>query len=453
MSNIYKIQSIDDRKTHLILNPKAAVDLGVNRKKFVILSFGNIRLFADVALSEEVPQTQIRLSDKLITNLHLPDYLDFEVRVSHNELIIGPYIGMLMSKEDKRLTASFLDRMRIYTKAYEKIHGAIVIFALDKVDAIGRLVEGYCYNPVSKSFEKGIYPFPSSIYRTIGLSTYWKNCFASVLGDRVFNSHYFSKWDMYQWFSDNSDLSMSIPSTSIYETSDDVFDSLDRFKKIYIKPISGLGGHGITQVERDFDSYVFKYRENGENLSDLFNSKDKAEEFIKRRFSHGRYLIQQAIELIQYRYGILDFRCIMQKDQRSVWVCKAIIGRYGDRGSVVSNISSGGRAIKIDNMRRGFIPLPAEKVLHLDDKITSFCLKVCETLDEFGLNCGTLGLDIGVDTEGNLWLIEINNRDPDPSIALNVRDWPLYEELKAGLLFYAKSLAGFAKTEDQQTQD
>jgi len=64
-------------------------------------------------------------------------------------------------------------------------------------------------------------------------------------------------------------------------------------------------------------------------------------------------------------------------------------------------------------------------------------------LDEYGLNCGTLGLDIGVDLEEKIWLIEINNRDPDPSIALNVHDLQLYYELKTGPLFYAKFLAGF----------
>ncbi|HHW48361.1 MAG TPA: hypothetical protein GXX14_07065 [Clostridiaceae bacterium] len=61
-----------------------------------------------------------------------------------------------------------------------------------------------------------------------------------------------------------------------------------------------------------------------------------------------------------------------------------------------------------------------------------------------GVNCGNFGVDIGIDREGHLWLIEVNNRDPDPSIALDIHDKPLYYSLKTGILYYAKSLAGFS---------
>jgi glutathione synthase/RimK-type ligase-like ATP-grasp enzyme len=448
MSNIYRIRAIDGKKTILRINPTTANVLGIGSRKIITLSFGNIRLFADVNESREVPEREIRLSNELMTNLHLPDYLEFEINVKRNEMIIGPYIGMLMRRENKRLTASFLERMKIYVKAYKELHGAVVIFALDKVDVAHKLIEGYCYNPISRNFEKGIYPFPSSMYRAIGLSNYWKNYFLSVLGDRFFNNNYFNKLEMYRWFSDYPSSGIRIPFTSVYKTAKDVFDLLDRFGKVYIKPVLGLGGRGIVRVQHENGVYVFNYRENGVNLSDELQSRDQATEYMRDKFAHGKYLIQQAIELIKYRGGVVDFRCIMQKDQSREWVCKAIIGRCGEQGSIVSNISNGGRAFKIEKMKEKSMPLSAEKILHLDDEIRSLALQICRILDELGLNCGTLGLDIGVDVEGNLWLIEINNRDPNPSIALNVHDFKLYEELKTGLLFYAKSLAGFDKVKD-----
>ena len=443
MGNIYRIQPTDEKNPTLLIHPDTASRLGISRNKVIILTFGNLRIFADVRHNTEIPETELRMSSKLINDLHLPDYLEFEIHVTQNEIMLGPYIGMLMSKENRKLTASFLEKMKIYVKAYNKLHGAVVIFALDKIDTVGKLVEGYCYNPISRNFEKGIFPLPCSIYRSIGLSDHWKNYFLSVLGDRIFNNRYFNKWDMYQWFSGNLDLKARIPFTSVYKAPQDVFDLLDKYGKVFIKPVSGLRGHGVMQVERENGTYVFKYRENGNNLRETLQSSDQAEEYIRNKFAHGRYLIQQAIELIQYKGGVVDFRCIMQKDQSREWGCKAIIGRYGERDSVVSNISSGGRAFKIDKINKIALPLSAEKIVHLDDEISVFALQVCRALDEYGLNCGTLGLDIGVDKKENLWLIEINNRDPDPSIALNVHDWALYKSLKTGILLYAKSLAGF----------
>jgi carbamoylphosphate synthase large subunit len=80
----------------------------------------------------------------------------------------------------------------------------------------------------------------------------------------------------------------------------------------------------------------------------------------------------------------------------------------------------------------------------LQKKIADMAAAVANKLDEYGINCGTLGFDIGLDQMGRLWLIEINNRDPDPGIALDIHNTQLYYALKTGPLFYAKYLAGFA---------
>jgi hypothetical protein len=41
------------------------------------------------------------------------------------------------------------------------------------------------------------------------------------------------------------------------------------------------------------------------------------------------------------------------------------------------------------------------------EKIEALSMKICSLLDEYGLNSGMLGLDIGVDKQRNLWLIEL----------------------------------------------
>lgn len=443
MNTSYKIKLLDEKKPTLTVHPETADLLGIGEKKIIALRFGCIRRFADVVRSGDAARTEIRLSAKLAADLHLPEYPEYEFRVSGNEMNIGPFIGMLMTREDSKLTPAALEKIKIYLSDYGKLHGAIVVFALDKADSAGQLVEGYCFNPESQSFEKGVFPFPAAIYRTVGLNEHWKNCFLTVLGDRFFNNTYFNKWDMYQWYSRNPDFSSKLPFTCVYQSAEDVFDQLEKYGRVFIKPLSGLGGHRITQIQQSGDGCVFQYRENGVNRNNVLGSREEAVEFIERRFSRGKYLIQQPIDLIQIDGGVTDFRCIMQKDQSAAWVCRAIIGRCGDKGSVVSNISSGGTAFCIDSLPVRSLPLPENKAVHLGKDIAAFAYKVCRALDQYGVNCGTLGLDIGVDIHGNLWLIEINNRDPDPTIALDIRDRPLYVKLKTGILFYAKALSGF----------
>jgi len=110
----------------------------------------------------------------------------------------------------------------------------------------------------------------------------------------------------------------------------------------------------------------------------------------------------------------------------------------------VSNISSGGTAYRVTEILEKV--MPSSVVPSMEEKIRNFDLEICNALDEIGINCGDLGVDVGVDTQGCLWLIEINNRDPDPTIALNIRDRRLYYDLKAGRLLYAKALAGFGSS-------
>ncbi|MBP2653559.1 MAG: hypothetical protein H6Q73_1128 [Firmicutes bacterium] len=443
--NVITIKASANSDSEIVMHPKQADEIKLGRKKRGFISFGSQKQYINILMNNEISPDNVLISPKLMAELHLPDYPIYEMSVDKNEIIIGPYIGLLVSENDEKLTVSRMKRTLAYVREYSKLHGAIIVFALNKVDKTNRLIEGYCYNPIKNYWQKGIFPYPASIYRSIGLSDQWKNHFLSVSGDKIFNNHYFGKWEMYQWFSQDSELNHHIPYTVLYESPQDVFNLLERYKKIYIKPVSGLRGHGIVKVTMENKIFVFQYREQGVNGQAVFESISEANEYIQKRFNNRKYLIQQAIDLIEYQGGIIDFRCVVQKNQANIWICNAIVGRLGNKGSIVSNISSGGAGFLAADILGKVISSDEEDILALIERIESFAIAVCNALDKCGINCGTLGVDVGLDTKGYLWLIEINNRDPDPKIALDIHDEQLYHILKTSPLFYAKSLAGFTR--------
>jgi len=453
MKNSVLIKGCAGRFSELIINARKAAGLNLGNRKFAYISFGSKKHYVSIKIDNEVPEEHVMLSRKLLGKMHIPEYPVYEIIVDKNEIKIGPFIGLLVTEEDKNLTTSRLNKMLAYVREYSKILGAVVVFALDKVDTANLLIEGYCFNPHTGNWQRGIFPYPSSVYRKIGLSEKWKNHFLSVLGDKIFNNRYFNKWEMYQWFSDNNEIGSHIPYTSLYRSYQDVLDLIEKYGKVYIKPVFGLQGRGIVQAGKQDDRFVFKYREDGINHSIELRDLGEAIDFLQRRFYHGKYLIQQAVELVEFKGGIIDFRCIMQKNQADVWNCKAIIGRRGKKGSIVSNISSGGKALPAIETLSLLFSEDKNAIIPVKEKIESFAVKVCNALDEYGINCGNLGVDIGVDKEGNLWLIEVNNRDPDPSIALDIHDKQLYYSLKSGILYYAKSLAGFSRQGDIPAED
>jgi glutathione synthase/RimK-type ligase-like ATP-grasp enzyme len=448
MNNIVTIKPNQNHHSELMIHPEKAAAIGLGSKKFAYLSFGNQKHHVNISLNPEIDPENVLLSPALLKKLHLPDEPIYEIRVNQNEILIGPYIGLLVSDTDNKLTATRLNKMLVDVKDYSKLHGLIVVFALDKVDQNNRLIAGYSYHPVNKFWQPGIFPYPSSIYRTIGLSPEWKNHFLSVIGDNFFNSRFFGKWEMFQWFSKEPAINPSIPCTILYRSSGDVLEMLTKFPKIYLKPVLGLQGRGIVRLSMENKQFVFKYRENRENRIISFEDPTKAGEYLEMHFCHRRYLIQQAIDLLEYNGGLIDFRCVVQKNQSNAWICQAIIGRCGIKDSIVSNISSGGTAFTAENILRKTIATSEEKIAEWQKKIAAFAVTVCNKLDEYGINCGTLGLDIGIDSQGQLWLIEINNRDPDPGIALDVHNTELFYTLKTGPLFYAKFLAGFQEMKD-----
>jgi hypothetical protein len=443
MNNIVTIKSNSNQHSELIIHPEKAAAIGLGAKKFACLSFGHQKHYVEIKCDPALAPENTLLSENLFKELHLPGYPVYEMQLHLNEILIGPYIGLLITNEERRLTSSRLNKLLIYVREYAQIHGAIVVFALDKVDRESRLIEGYCYNPVKKCWQPGTFPYPAAVYRTVGLCAAWKNHFLSVIGDKIFNNPFFNKWEMHQWFSREPGIHPHIPDTVLYHSSADVLKMLERSPSLYIKPVLGLQGRGVVRMSAENKILTLKYRENGVNSIVTFEDTAKACEYIEKRFRPGRYLVQQAVDLLEYKGGLIDFRCVAQKNQSNEWVCRAIIGRSGVKDSIVSNISSGGTAFSADNLLGKVFPGSEAHIDELKEKISAFALAVCKKLDEYGINCGTLGLDIGIDRQERLWLIEINNRDPDPGIALDIQDIRLYYALKTGPLFYAKFLAGF----------
>ena len=446
MNNTVTIRATDEKIAGFALSPEKAAALGLGNLKCAVLRFGNIRCFTEIEQRRELGDDTVRMTRRLMDQMHLPEYPVYELAAEANEIVIGPFIGLLLSEKHRRLTASRLDAWKVYVREYERLHGAVVVFALDKVDTASRLIEGYGYNPGNDAFEKGIFPYPAAFFRTIGLSSRWKNHFLSAIGDRFFNYPYFNKWQMYRWLSGDAAVGAQIPFTTRYESPEQLLRMLEQRRALYVKPMAGLKGRGVVRAEMENGAFVFRYHENDANHRDVMAAWEEARAYCALRFARGRFLIQQPVELLRIDGRIADFRCIMQKDLSGRWVCRAIVGRYGQRGSVVSNISSGGHAFSLPDLEQMTDSFPRGRAQALQDALIRFALAACGALDRTGVHCGSVGLDIGVDAQGKLWLIEINNRDPDPSIALNVGNTVLYHSVKSGPLFYAKGLAGFSGT-------
>ncbi|NLZ49953.1 MAG: YheC/YheD family protein [Clostridiales bacterium] len=446
-----KINVQPDSKANITINKELAEKLNIAKRKRGFVSFGVKRLFADILISEELAYGEIVLSEKLVKKLHIPTYPVYEVKVKNTEIMLGPCIGILACQKNKDLSKRMLKEISLNAIDYGRINGAIITFSLDKVNKENNTIEGYCYNPKKEIWEKGIFPYPLSIYRRSRLSKQWENHFLTFIGDSTFNNYSFDKWEMYEWFSNEGEIAKHIPYTKIYENKEDIFQMLEKYESIYAKPIGGMKGFGVIKINKEGEKIRFRYRKEELNEDILLEEGEDLDKSIDDLMKPGEFIIQQGINLINYDGGQVDFRCVMQKNETRKWQCNSIITRVGAKESVVSNISSGGAAMPaMDFIKAAGLATCHTEAFILKEKLISLCMKVCEALDKYGFNFGTLGLDLGVDNNKDIWLIEVNNRRPHPGIALRASDIQSYYNILSGPLRYAKALAGFGSKEEDK---
>ncbi|HEX3026605.1 MAG TPA: hypothetical protein VHR42_05195, partial [Clostridia bacterium] len=203
MRNTVFITFHHEKKAELLVNRQFADAVHLALLGFLTVGFGCLKKDMFYAVSEDLPDNGFSLALSAAKDLHLPSDLPFELTYENGFLNIGPCIGLLLSREDNKFKKSRLEKMLSYTHDYPAIHGAIIVFALNQMDMAGKTVTGFCFNPSVQKFERGIYPLPSAVYRTVGLSKAQKEEFRTALNGRYFNSDYFSKWTMYEWLKQN----------------------------------------------------------------------------------------------------------------------------------------------------------------------------------------------------------------------------------------------------------
>ncbi|WP_139904919.1 YheC/YheD family protein [Clostridium thermarum] len=450
MYDIVAIKLQQSKKAHLILNEYLAEKLNLAKLKRGYVSFGVKKIYVDVDVSGDIRADEIIISQAVAKELYIPEYPIYEIKVKGNEFMLGPCIGILACQKEKDLTKRMLKEMALYVMDYGRIHGAVIAFSLEKVNKDNHTIEGYCYNPQKESWENGVFPYPLSIYRRSRLSDEWENHFLPLIGDTIFNNYSFDKWYMHKWFSKEREIAEHIPRTIVYRQKKDLYDMLERYGVVYVKPIWGMKGFGVIRVSKEDEKLRFRYREDGSNIDFELEEEREIDETLEKLFSPGDCIIQQGLELISYDGGLVDFRCVMQKNETRKWECSSIIARVGAKESVVSNISSGGSALPAMDLIRAALASSHLEVFNIKEELISLCMKVCNTLDSYGYNFGTLGLDIGVDKNKKIWLIEVNNRRPHPAIALRASDIQAYYTILTAPLRYAKALAGFGSKEEEK---
>lgn len=434
----------NDEKTSYTLTLHPAVLKKLHLKgetEEITVKFGTKTIKVSLKASSNIGENNIVMSTNSIDELNISEFPKYEILNKNNELVLGPYIGLLMASTNQSLMKK-AKRLNKYVEDYASFSGAVLAFSLEGIDTTTQQIYGFMFNPQLKRWEKGVYPYPAAIFRSISIPQKLHSHLLIHTGNHLFNSHYFSKWKMYQNLVDNPQLIKHLPYTKLYRKPEDLIQFLSKYSLAYIKPINGLKGRSIQEFEQRRDGYLVRFRKDNRNYV-KFISKGEIASYLEMYLKANHVLIQQKLNLIFHENKIVDFRLFVLKDQAGAWKCLGWIGREGEEGSVVSNRSSGGKVIDGDTLLKKILGIKNGDFNNLKEKMFTLACHASNEMEQNGTNYGYFAIDMAIDKDQNIWIIEMNHRSPNDGLPLYVGNYSLYQKIKTFKMLYAKFLCGF----------
>nr|WP_263325970.1 YheC/YheD family protein [Neobacillus sp. Marseille-Q6967] len=422
--------------------------LSLSGRESIIVSIGAMEIKA--FLRHHDVDSYVYVSTELVKNFTLPENVQYEMKINNGKLLIGPVIGILIKGKTAELTKQRVKIYKNYLFDYQHLNGLVLLFASDGIDVLNKQIHGFAYNPLENEWVKGIYPFPTVAFIRKSVKESTRQKLNELIGENFFNSHVFNKWEMWKWFSQQPLLREHFPETVMGDNIEEVKRLIEFYHDTFIKPVAGMQGTGIYQLSKSGHEFKLSYRVKDQNIMTIFDNWNAAECYLKTELNLNKYIVQQRIPLLTRDQRVMDLRVIVVKNQHGKWAVPGMVTKFGDKDSIVSNISSGGSAQKVWQSLCEIFSSDFKRAYKKYMEIEKLAITCCEFLEKRGLHLGYIGIDIGMDQNHGLWVIEINHRNPDMTIALDASDFQLYYKVKTAPLQYAKWLAGFG---GEQTND
>ncbi|MEH7884573.1 YheC/YheD family protein [Bacillus sp. JJ1609] len=328
---------------------------------------------------------------------------------------ISPVIALLTEIKEEQgpdfgKVHSFCEELH---QGVSELGGSFYVFSLKGFSDEG--VEGFYYDDDEDDWKKGSLPFPNVIYNRISSRrTEYSKGFKGFLnklesrGISIFNHRFLSKWEIHEFLMKEEHLHPYIPETQLF--TEPVLESmLNHHDELYIKPVHGSQGRQIIQLVKDDGLIHASFSTVQPKELPAFSNVKNLARALSNKVKKQQYIIQQGIQLSELNGRRMDFRVLCHKNDQHFWQVTSIVARVSAEHYFVSNIARGGEVMRpAHTLSLIFGKEQARQQLAL---MKELALETAEAISQHaeGLTA-ELGIDIGIDIKGNLWLIEANSK-------------------------------------------
>ncbi|MFD2613499.1 YheC/YheD family endospore coat-associated protein [Paenibacillus gansuensis] len=338
------------------------------------------------------------------------------------------YVGIMICETGGPLPFPERGYFKEWCLLGEQMGMTVFVFSPQWVRFESKRVAGYTYTRGS-GWAKRLFPLPEVLYDRCYYSSKPKyDAYApsirklrSLKDIRFMGYGLKGKWDVQQALAGNELLQQHLPYTEVLQYGETLLPFLQERGEAFLKPHAGSHGKGTMHIAQTAPGYFEVSGRNEENQLFRYGFSDETKllRWVLRFAGSRRYLIQEYLDLNTREGHPFDIRSLVQKDGRGMWRMTGTAVRVGKRGGVTSNLHGGGSAEETAPFLTG--QFGEEQAKDLMETIGRLSSLIPETLEHYHGRLAELGIDLGIDAEGRVWILEVNSK-PGRAVFKNFAD-------------------------------
>jgi glutathione synthase/RimK-type ligase-like ATP-grasp enzyme len=415
-----QIQVVSDQtfqnNTNIIMSRSVALALGIPRQPFWV-TFGSAVDTAYLELSNHSGNL-VRIHENLAKKLHLRSqasiYAQFDEQAMR--LKFGPLFGILinhMPAENQGQTlgplTKFLDEC-VLASSTKGI--AVVVFQPQHIQLEKREVTGWAKE--RGKWTSATFPYPDIIYNRIMSRRIEElpavqaklNKLSKHHNIPIFNERFLDKGQVHAILQKDEAIAHLLPYTVPFNLKR-VKEAFTHYPILYLKPTNGSLGSGIIRLTRSNKIYLYQYATANGSITRTARSFVQLGKILTQKIKQQPYIIQQGLVLVTFDKRPVDFRVLLQKNRQGKWSVTSTVARIANDRQIVSNLARGGTLRKVPE-------LLAELKLRTkpsSQEIRQRALTIAHSFERHANgHFAELGIDLALDTNGRIWLLEINSK-------------------------------------------
>ncbi|WP_411334571.1 YheC/YheD family protein [Metabacillus indicus] len=360
---------------------------------------------------------EIRLSKDLFDHLHLP-LQKTQVFVHGESVYFGPLIGIFTAGFTESILRPVGSRSLLFAKfltAQRAAGVAAYVFGSHSIDWLSGTVSACVFD--DDGWRRTTLPLPNVVYDRLPNRQIEDHRAIQEIKRRLsleygipwFNPGFFDKWTIHKLLLSSPEASAYLPETLPGADMSDIHTMLARCGSVFLKPKNGSLGRGIFQIIYDPEKkeYYSRYRSGTDrNILRKYQSLDA---FFTHSFDDrnpDEYVIQQRIKLLKAGKQKMDFRVHTNKDGSGRFQVTAIAAKVAGKGSATTHLENGGAVRTLQEL----FQTEAERN-YAFRSLKNAALNLSVEIDKgTSGHIGEIGFDLGIDTDGAVWMFEANSK-------------------------------------------